>query len=270
MADNYGKKWNRDETILALSFYYETPYGKINRSNKYLQQMAQLMGRSLSSLIMKMVNLASFDDTLLKRGVTSLPHASLLDKLIWEEFSGDYSKLVFEKERILSNYTGVSSHTGDSSPNELLALDLNVDHIKNYTKVERIVLVRQGQNFFRKAVMSAYSDICCMTGIAIPELLQACHIMPWSKCKTINDCLNPANGLCMNYLCHKAFDTGMITVDKKTKQIRVSTALRNHPRLDMITKEWIVNLDAKSIMLPERNAPNLDFLEYHNDCVFIS
>ena len=55
--DNYGKKWTRDETILALSFYYEMPYGKINRSNKYLQSMADLMHRSLSSLIMKMVNL---------------------------------------------------------------------------------------------------------------------------------------------------------------------------------------------------------------------
>lgn len=263
MADNYGKKWSRDETILALSFYYEMPYGKINRSNKYLQNMAQLMGRSLSSLIMKMVNLASFDDTLLQRGVTSLPHASLLDKTIWKEFSGKYSKLVLERERILSNYTG-------ALPSDKLgATESNDEITKSYTKVERMVLVRQGQNFFRKAVMSAYSDVCCMTGIAIPELLQACHIMPWSKCKNINDCLNPANGLCMNYLCHKAFDTGIITVDKRTKQIHVSNTLKNHPRLDSATKGWIVGLDAKRIMLPERNAPSYEFLEYHNDCIFI-
>ena len=240
------------------------PYGKINRSNKYLKKMADLMNRTLSSLIMKMVNLASLDETLLRRGVTSLPHASTLDKKIWKEFQGDYPRLVLERERIFSNYTGSPIASDDSKETWL-----NVQAEK-YTKIERIVLVRQGQNFFRKAVLSAYRECCCMTGIAIPELLQACHIMPWSECDTMNDCLNPSNGLCMNYLCHKAFDAGMITVDKDTKQIRVSVALKNHPRLDDTTKAWLVNLNAKRIVFPERNAPEIHFLEYHNDCIFIS
>ncbi len=47
MSEKYGSKWTRDETILALSFYYELPYGRINRSNRYLQEMALKMGRSL-------------------------------------------------------------------------------------------------------------------------------------------------------------------------------------------------------------------------------
>lgn len=66
--------------------------------------MADLMHRSLSSLIMKMVNLASLDESLLCRGVTSLPHSSKLDKEVWSEFKGNYEHLLLEKERILSSY----------------------------------------------------------------------------------------------------------------------------------------------------------------------
>ena len=263
--DNYGKRWTRDETILALSFYYETPYGKINRSNKYLQSMADLMQRSLSSLIMKMVNLASLDESLLRRGVTSLPHSSKLDKDVWSEFKGKYEYLLLEKERILSSYNTSIKLTNPKVKHLPPAIDL-----KYYTPKERLVLVRKGQDFFRKAVLSAYGERCCMTGIAIPELLQACHIMPYNKCKNINDRLNPSNGICLNYLTHKAFDLGFISIHKDTKTIMVSNCLKKHPRIDKTTKNWLLFLENKSINYPERNMPEYTYLEYHNDCIFKS
>ena len=130
--------------------------------------------------------------------------------------------------------------------------------------------MRKGQDFFRKAVLSAYGERCCMTGIAVPELLQACHIMPYSKCKSINDCLNPSNGICLNYLTHKAFDLGFISIHKTTKSIMVSDCLKKHPRIDETTKNWLLFLENKSINFPERNMPEYNFLEYHNDCIFKS
>lgn len=261
--ENYGKKWTRDETILALSFYYEMPYGQISSSNKYLREMAELMQRSPSSLAMKMVNLAALDEKHLSRGVTSLPHGSKMDKEVWNEFKENYQFLVLERERILANYNHFESET----PSDYETLPDTPDE-ERYTPTERTILVRKGQNFFRKAVLSAYNKQCCMTGIAIPELLQACHIMPWSKCTTINARLNPSNGLCLNYLSHKAFDLGYISIHKTQKTIMISNSLKEHTRLDETTKHWLIKLDGQSIILPERNTPNTLFLEYHNDCIF--
>lgn len=262
MSEKYGSKWTRDETILALSFYYEMPYGRINRSNRYLQEMALKMGRSLSSLIMKMVNLASMDETHLNRGVTSLPHASKLDKEIWEEFRGEYPKLVLERERILG---------GTSDPTSVLIKPIEKwEHLaeKEYTPKERTILERNGQAFFRKSVLSAYNECCCITGIAIPEILQACHIKPWNKCTSMRDRLNPSNGLCLNYLLHKVFDIGFVTIHSNTKRLLVSSRLKKHPRLDETTKAWIVNLEHKEMYLPERNQPYTLFLDFHNNEVF--
>lgn len=260
---NYGKKWTRDETILALAFYYEMPYGQISSSNKYLREMAELMQRSPSSLAMKMVNLAALDEKHLKRGVTSLPHGSKLDKEVWNEFKDDYQFLVLERERILEKYNYSKQET--LSDHETLP---SIPNESQYTPTERTILVRKGQDFFRKAVLSAYSKHCCMTGIAIPELLQACHIMPWSKCDTMNARLNPSNGLCLNYLSHRAFDLSFISIHKTQKTIMIANSLKHHTRLDETTKHWLVNLEGQSITLPERNIPDTRFLEYHNDCIF--
>jgi len=262
-TSNYGKKWTRDETILALSLYYEIPYGKINRSNKYLQSMSDLMHRSLSSLIMKMVNLASLDEGLLNRGVTSLPHGSKLDKEIWTEFKGKFQYLLLEKERILCSYNHASTNTNSTN----IGLPETTD-LKSYTAKEKNILARRGQDFFRKAVLSAYNERCCMTGIAIPELLQACHIMPYSKCKNINDCLTPSNGICLNYLSHRAFDLGLISIHKINKTILVSDSLKKHPCLDEVSKQLLLSFEGKIIYLPERNLPDYIFLEYHNDVIF--
>ena len=147
MISRYGNKWTRDETILALCFYYEVPYGRISRSNKYLQDMSAKMGRSLSSLIMKMVNLASMDETHLSRGVTSLPHVSKLDREVWLEFKGNYPQLVLERERIMSSMVIDTNSSIENTPCKDIAFSDN-----KYTLYERKVLSRNGQNFFRKAV----------------------------------------------------------------------------------------------------------------------
>ncbi|MXX40146.1 MAG: HNH endonuclease, partial [Gemmatimonadetes bacterium] len=85
---------------------------------------------------------------------------------------------------------------------------------------------RIGQNFFRKAVLSAYNYRCCITGLSIPKLLVASHIVPW-HIDSANR-LNPRNGLALSVLHDKAFDLGMITINEdmtvrvSKKEFRVS------------------------------------------------
>ena len=60
----YGRKWTREETILALGLYFQIPFAKISSRNREVCEMARLMKRSPASLSMKMGNLGRFDPSL--------------------------------------------------------------------------------------------------------------------------------------------------------------------------------------------------------------
>src|SRR3546814_14691906 len=68
------------------------------------------------------------------------------------------------------------------------------------------------------------SSACCITGIADPRLLTASHIMPWGKDSQSRH--NPANGLLLSATLDRAFDRGLITVDR-ARRIHVSRQLRD-------------------------------------------
>ena len=82
--------------------------------------------------------------------------------------------LAFESEKILSGFEGK-----DVTEDIKVADDDFIfgDGIEK----ERIVKTRVNQNFFRQTVLSAHNFSCCITGIDLPELLVASHIIPWSK-----------------------------------------------------------------------------------------
>lgn len=61
-------------------------------------------------------------------------------------------------------------------------------------------------------MLSAYNNTCAITKIKINEFLVASHIKPWAKDQ--NNRLNPHNGICLNSIHDKAFDRGLITIDK--------------------------------------------------------
>ena len=63
---------------------------------------------------------------------------------------------------------------------------------------------RVDQRYFRRMILRTYKSTCCLTGIAVPDLLIASHIVPWAD--DPKNRLNPCNGLCLNALHDKAFD----------------------------------------------------------------
>jgi putative restriction endonuclease len=75
------------------------------------------------------------------------------------------------------------------------------------------------QIIFRDALLKAYSGRCAFTEIAAPEVLEACHIVPWSQAAP-GERLDVRNGLLLNSFHHKLFDSGHITLttDDPTKR----------------------------------------------------
>lgn len=211
---------------------------------------------------MKILNLASYDLTLRKRNVSGLKNASKLDKIVWDEFEGRIGILCDEVERI-----------GRECENEIYSLQYEYinEEFKQYVirgeDVESIVKVRRNQAYFRRMVLTAYSNRCCISGVNIPELLIASHIKPWKDSDDHTEKVNPRNGLCLNALYDKAFDLGYITVDKMYK-IHVSNKIKKKYNNELVSTLFY-NLEYKSIEVPEKFTPDKRFLEYHNDVIFV-
>ena len=143
--------------------------------------------------------------------------------------------------------------------------DINKDELPKQGKErEKMVRVRINQNFFRMAVLAAYDSKCCITDMAIPELLNASHIKPWAK-DELNR-VNPRNGLCLNVLHDRAFDRGLVTVTPEYN-IKTSRYLDKF-RLDKPVRDYLLRYNGKPIKLPSRFSPDLLFLEYHNKYIF--
>lgn len=250
-----GSKWSREETILAFDLYCKMPFSKISKSNKAIIELAGLIGRTPSSVGLKMSNLASFDPVLKARQVKGMANASKLDKEIFDEFISDWEELSYQAELIRAKLKG----KGLGLP--------GVSDIPEGKETEREIKARVGQYFFRTSVLAAYGNRCCITGMRMPEMLVASHIKPWAHSDAKTERTNPANGLSLNALHDKAFDRGLITVDSNYR-IVFSTKL-NEIEMDNLSREWFLSYKGKQIMLPEKFLPERKFLEYHNDVVFI-
>ena len=82
--------------------------------------------------------------------------------------------LIFESEQILAEK---ENQTIETKFDDLL---FDLKDLKGETKL-REVKTRVNQNVFRQIVAANYSGKCAITGIDIPELLFASHIIPWAK-----------------------------------------------------------------------------------------
>jgi predicted restriction endonuclease len=80
------------------------------------------------------------------------------------------------------------------------------------TEVERWVVQRVGQDLFRAALLDYWQQRCCVTGLAVPELLRASHIKPCALCDTDEERLDVFNGLLLAPHLDALFDGGWMTV----------------------------------------------------------
>ncbi|MBL7816789.1 MAG: HNH endonuclease [Saprospiraceae bacterium] len=249
--------WTRDEFILTLNLYLKLPFGQLDKSNKEVIALANLVGRTPGSIAMRLVTYASVDPFQQQRGIKGLTGGKKTCEEYFNEFINDRENLMFESEKILAKYQGLTIEQKFES--ELV-------DIKNYageTK-ERLVKTRINQNLFRKIVLSAYSNKCAISGINIPEFLIASHIKRWSD--DIENRLNPSNGICLNSLYDKAFDKGFIGIDTDYKIIFADKLI------GYSKEEYFINhfkaIENKKIDLPDRFLPDQNFIQFHLENYF--
>jgi putative restriction endonuclease len=250
------KLWTREELILAINLYCKTPFGKLDARNPNIISLADMIGRTANSVAFKLVNFASLDPTLKARGIKGASNTSKLDKEIWDEFFDNWDVLPFESEILIAKFQKTSVEKLNNIAEDYL--------IRDGKTREQLVKVRVNQSFFRKSVLAAYNDTCCITGMQQPDLLIAGHIKPWGIDE--KNRLNPSNGIAINALHDRAFEMGLITITPDYK-IKISSTLFEEKKKPMI-EEYFLQYDKKPIYLPTRFLPNTEFLEYHNSIRF--
>ncbi len=251
--------WTREELILAINLYCKLPFGKMHKTNAAIIELAALIGRSPSSVALKLGNFASFDPTLKARGIKGAANASKLDKAIWDEFYNNWNEALLQSEELLAQ----KHHSTIEKFNEIEFENLP----KDGKEKERIIKTRVNQSLFRKVVLATYNNKCCITGLAQPELLIASHIVPWSKNETIR--LNPMNGLCLNALHDRAFDSGLIAIRPEDYTIVLSDRLKQKKMINAAFESNFIAYENKSILLPDKFLPQPEFLDWHLKNIFV-
>ena len=256
-----GERWTREETILALDLYMRMNWGSIHYYEKPIMALAKKLGRSPSSLAMKMVNLGRLDPSLSERGVGGLSHGAKGEIAVWNEFADRIDLLQEERNRILTRLEG-----GDSFMDSIIYDDETLKIPPGLEK-ERLQKVRRNQSYFRALVLASYNTKCCITGLDDYRLLIASHIKPWKDSEVENERLSPANGLCLGALHDKAFDRGLITLDVDFRVV-ISQSLRETVSNDVFCNQFGC-YEGRRITLPRHFIPNREFIEYHNNHVFL-
>ncbi len=252
MAERRG--WTRNELILAVNLYCKTPFGRIHKGNPDIIKLAGLIGRSPGSVAWKMCNFASIDPSLDRKGAS---HVAKLDVEVWNEFFNNWEDLAFESQNLLAKFENKDVETLVQEEDRDIVFPEGKDSA-------RTVKTRVNQSFFRRMILASYDFKCCITEIAIPELLLASHIVPWSKDKANR--LNPRNGLCLNALHDKAFDAGLITISDSFTII-VSDLIKQRKSSDNEIN-FLTKFDGKPIILPRKFQPDTNFLAYHRKNIF--
>lgn len=253
------KLWTSEELILAINLYCKLPFGKMHKGNAMIIELAKLIGRTPSSVALKLGNFASFDPTLKARGIKGASNGSKLDRKIWNEFYNNWeSALIMSEElyaeKIKSTLEKIHNIEFDKLP-------------KEGVEKERLIKTRLNQSIFRNIVLATYNQRCCITGIDNPKLLIASHIVPWSKDK--KNRLNPMNGLCLNVLHDKAFDSGLLSISPENYTIVISSELKKNKSISNFIESNFIEFENKQINLPDKFLPLPEFLDFHFENIFI-
>lgn len=213
---------------------------------------------------MKLANFASLDPKITSTGRRGLQGASKLDREMYSRFSHQWDQIVPDAANLWTSRSDFPVRTPErlrvheaSKAEPLVAYE-------GASTVEAVVQQRRGQDFFRRAVLANYAETCCITGIAEPKLLVASHILPWGE--DVANRHNPANGVLLSATMDKAFDQGLITIEKSGK-VLVSERLVKHP--DQETRDFFLRYQRMPIRSAERFDPDPALLEWHYKYRFV-
>lgn len=251
--------WSREQTILALFWYYQLPFGRLHARNRLIIKWSEIINRNANALAMKLVNFASLDPVIIASGRKGMGNTSALDKEIWGFYNNKLEFLTNDAEILLKQIIGSDEKSLDIILPQLELAETN----KNYYGEERQVTISQRirQNFFRSTILSNFEERCCVSGLAEPRLLIASHIVSWVQAPDKR--LSPHNGLCLSALYDRAFDRHLLTLNDHL-EVKISPKLRKIAETTRLSI-GLLEVEGQAIKPPIRFGIDMDLLKQHYD-----
>lgn len=270
------RAWSHDELLVVFRLYCRTPFGRLHQHNPEIIHLAELIRRTPGAVAMKACNLASLDPRQQARSIKALSNVSRADRDLWNTFMIDSVGVAQEAEVAYAAVTGkeiedylpelvyLEEEGGDKRESRKRVFSDKLIVPDGATEKDVILKTRRVQSFFRAAVLTSYNSRCALTGLAIPELLNASHIIPWSVDEKRR--ADPRNGICLNAFHDRAFDRGLIAFDENLRVI-VSSSISQIEECD-IHQNQLVEISGRPLRLPERFLPEKEALEYHRKHIY--
>lgn len=258
VAENHlekGRRWTEEETRLSLFLYFQLTYGQLDKANPEVRALAARIGRTPSSVAMKLGNFASLDPKILSSGRKGLSGATNLDRKIWADFTRDWTGQVTQISDLLES----ENNSKGSIVSEIRQPYTFEPYTGESTKLA-VIERRVGQDFFRRAVLANFDNRCCITGIAVPALLNASHILPWKD--DVAHRHNPENGLALSATFDRAFDGGFIAFDEN-KRLLIGERISSHE--DAGTRNYFARYEGLTMQDSLRFEPSSAFLAWHRE-----
>lgn len=259
---HFAMRWTRDHLLVALNLYTKLPFGRFDKSNTLVVEIAKRLQRTPSSLAMKLSNFASLDPFHIARGVKGLQNVSILDRNMWTQFSEQRNELAPESE-IIFRRLFTDEDVDDVEVIHGKGVVITTEHApQGPTEFIASTRVRRGQQFFRQAVLNCFENRCGVTGIAFRSWLVASHIDPWSMNES--ERLNPNNGLCLSRLHDIAFEKGLTTFDEDYRLV-ASQALCDHFTNEAVRMHFQQYVGRRLLFSAALPPPSADLLARHRE-----
>jgi putative restriction endonuclease len=251
-----GEEWTAPELGVAMNIYCSLPEESFNSTDPLVLEVARLLSRPPEAMVSKLTDLASLNPVRYTFEPKGLGSKVQEGDDIWKAFTDNWASRSFDSEARLADLRGKSVDD--------LALSTDPEPLpREGVERAKTVLQRVHQGFFRKTVLASYGNRCCITGLAVPELLVAGHIVRWAD--DYDNRVNPANGLCLNALHDRAFECGLITLSE-TNTVLVSSTLRSRSKKTCTAlEETLLRYHDVPIQLPTRFEPSQEFLAQHRE-----
>jgi putative restriction endonuclease len=242
--------WTRDEFILALDLYFRIPFGQINKNNPDIIKLAAFIGRTPSSVGMRLSNYANCDPKLKAAGIKGLEGGQQQCQPYWDEFSNSRGKLMSAANESRIHLIESNSKGRNQFYSHISEWDNLVNEMYDYE--------------FQDIVSKNYHEHCAISGMKAHQFLVGCHIIP--SCENEEEAMKAHNGIFLNILYARAFVEGLIGFDTDYK-IHFSSELKNHKLENgyhLFKRYEGEHLQLGDVVVK----PNTFFLEWHMDTVF--
>lgn len=121
------------------------------------------------------------------------------------------------------------------------------------------IKVRIGQRTFREVILLIYQNRCCLTGIDLPEVNRASHIIGWAERAQTR--MDPRNGICLSATYDAAFDRKLITFDEDYRLV-LSKSIRDRVPSQTLRTHFL-SKEGQRMEFPMRFHPLKEYLDHH-------